>query len=56
MKTSLQKPTKCESPKVAYKATKGEHVVAVPKGRLAGMSNDLEKAEPLYIPGYKIRG
>lgn len=56
MKTSLQKRTKCESPKTVYKPVKGDRATASPKSRFTGMSNNLEKAEPLHIPGYKIRG
>lgn len=33
MKTSLQKPTKCESPKEAYKAVQAQSAVQVEKKR-----------------------
>lgn len=56
MKTSLQKRTKCESPKTTYKAVKANRVATSLKSRFTGMSDNLEKFEPLYIPGYKIRG
>lgn len=58
MKTSLQKPTKCESPKEAYKAVQAQSAVQVEKkeNRFRGMSENLVKFEPLHIPGYKIRG
>ncbi|PRD44532.1 hypothetical protein [Sphingobacterium haloxyli] len=58
MKTSLQRQTKCENPKAAYKATMAQPGVTSEKkeNRFRGMSENLEKAEPLYIPGYKIRG
>lgn len=57
MKTSLQKQTKCESPKEAYKVAKAQPAVPDSKqNRFKGMSENLVKAEPLYIPGYKIRG
>lgn len=58
MKTSLQKQTNCESPKTVYKAIKAQPTVNSDKkeNRFRGMSDNLEKFEPLYIPGYKIRG
>ncbi|WP_164111812.1 MULTISPECIES: hypothetical protein [Sphingobacterium] len=58
MKKSLQKQTKCESPKEAYKATKALPAVPAEKkeNRFKGMSENLVQFEPLYIPGYKIRG
>lgn len=57
MTTSLQKQTKCESPKEVYKVTKAQPAVPERKeNRFKGMSENLVKAEPLYIPGYKIRG
>lgn len=58
MKKSLQKQTKCESPKEAYKATKPQATVPAEKNenRFKGMSENLVQFAPLYIPGYKIRG
>lgn len=58
MKTSLQKPTKCESPKETYKAFRAQSAVPAEKkeNRFRGMSENLVKFEPLHIPGYKVRG
>ncbi|MND96304.1 hypothetical protein D3C87_880590 [compost metagenome] len=55
MKTSLQKQTKHEV-KVTHRVPKTTHAATSDKNRFKGMSKDLEKVEPLYIPGYKIRG
>ncbi len=55
MKTSLQKQTKHEL-KVTHRVPKATHAVTSDNNRFKGMYKDLEKAEPLYIPGYKIRG
>jgi len=53
MKTSLQKQTKHEL-KVTHRVPKATHAVTSDNNRFKGMYKDLEKAEPLYIPGYKI--
>jgi len=56
MKTSLQKKTKYEGARVTHKVSKTGPAVTSEKNRFKGMHQDREKAEPLYIPGYKIRG
>ncbi len=56
MKTSLQKQTKHEGAKVTHKVSKTGPAVTTEKNRFKGMHQNLEKVEPLYIPGYKVRG
>ncbi len=56
MKTSLQKQIKYEGTTATHKVPKTGPVVTSEKNRFKDMHQDLEKAEPLYILGYKIRG